>query len=221
MSIQILTTARRRGIGSRRSACRPRSSARRSARAPRASHGPIRTPPPRRGRTAGRPPLRERPEPPSPRRSLLASPPHPLRQTDRRRPVSARPRRPHAAPPWPSCRRRARLPPAAAAARFPGSRVRTPAARSADERLHALARERHGLALDVVLVPEGEGEQAPELAREVLLARHMAIEQRRRRLGSEVALATERLRAERLASEGRELTAEPGGGGDREASLLA
>ena len=48
---------------------------------------------------------------------------------------------------------------------------------------------RAGPALDVALVPEREGEQPPELAAQVLPARHVVVEQAPHRLRPEVALA--------------------------------
>src|SRR5215207_10979194 len=48
-------------------------------------------------------------------------------------------------------------------------------------------------ALDVALVPEREGEQPPELAAEILAARHVVVDQARHGLRAEEALAAKRL----------------------------
>ena len=57
------------------------------------------------------------------------------------------------------------------------------------------------------LVPEREREQAPELAREILLPGDVAVDQRAHRLRPEEALAVERVGAERVAREGFQLAA--------------
>src|SRR3954462_4319274 len=69
------------------------------------------------------------------------------------------------------------------------------------------------------LVPQREREQSPELAREVLAARYMGVEDPLHRLGAEVALPSQGLRCERLARERHELAAQPRRRGDREATL--
>src|SRR5439155_14330788 len=74
---------------------------------------------------------------------------------------------------------------------------------------------------DVALVPERECEQAPELAREVFLARHVPVEQAADGLRAEEALSPNGLGRQRLPRERLQLSPQPGGGRDREATLLA
>src|ERR671937_710532 len=74
------------------------------------------------------------------------------------------------------------------------------------------------LALDVALVPEREGEQAPELARKVLAAGDVRVDQRVHRLGAEEALAAQRVGRQRVVRERLELPAQPRGCRDREAA---
>ena len=71
----------------------------------------------------------------------------------------------------------------------------------------------------MVLVPEREGEQPPQLPGPVLAARDVLVEDRGHRLRPQVALTAKRLRGERLAREAFQLVAKPRRGRDREAAL--
>src|SRR5512133_618664 len=73
----------------------------------------------------------------------------------------------------------------------------------------------------MALVPKREREQAPELATAILAAGDVVVEEPRDHFRVEVALTLKRLAREGLSGERLELTAEPGGCGDREAALLA
>src|SRR5512133_3613072 len=219
MSIQTFTAARRRGSARPRSACPARSSARRTAHAPRASPARTRSPRPRPARTAGRSHVREAPAPPSPRRSRAARRARPQPGSALRGRTAARPRRTGLRSP--SSRPAGLRRPAGAAGRCRDSRARTPVARSVDERLQARLAQGLRLALDVPLVPEREREQPPELARQVLPAGHMAVDQPLDGLGPEETLAAECLLAQRLAGERLELAAQPGRCRNREAAFLA
>src|SRR5512146_2323678 len=73
----------------------------------------------------------------------------------------------------------------------------------------------------MVLVPEREGEQPPQLARQVLFPGDVGVEQARDRLRPEKALPAHRLRRKRLARERLEVAPEPRGRRDREAALAA
>src|SRR6266511_6259532 len=84
----------------------------------------------------------------------------------------------------------------------------------------AVRAKRARCPLDVRLVPEREGEQAPELAAQVLAAGNVVVEHACNGVGPEIALPLEPLAPERLARERLQLAAEPGGRRDREPSLL-
>ncbi len=73
----------------------------------------------------------------------------------------------------------------------------------------------------MVLVPEREREQPPELAREIRPAVDVVVEQARHGLRAEEALAVDRVGVQRRSGERLQLAAEPGGGGDRETALAA
>jgi hypothetical protein len=75
--------------------------------------------------------------------------------------------------------------------------------------------------LYVLLVPEREREQAPQLAAPVLLSGDVLVEEALHRLVGEEALAAQDVRRQRVAREGLELPGQPGGGGNREPSLAA
>src|SRR6266511_1248896 len=77
-----------------------------------------------------------------------------------------------------------------------------------------------GRPLDVRFVPEREGEQAPELAAQVLAAGDVVFEHACDGVGPEVTLPLEPLAPDRLAGERLQLAAEPGRRRNREASLL-
>src|SRR5712691_1168878 len=94
-------------------------------------------------------------------------------------------------------------------------------ARSNDQRFHSCRPERRRLLLDVALVPQREGEQAPELPAPVLHACDVLVEQTRHRLRLEEPLRAQRRGRERRAGERLELPAQPGCGWDREAALAA
>src|SRR2546430_9630493 len=71
----------------------------------------------------------------------------------------------------------------------------------------------------VALEPQREGEQAPELAAEIVPARDVRVDQRGHRRRIEESLPVECLRREDLARERLEIAPQPGGGRDREALL--
>src|SRR4051794_37761051 len=79
-------------------------------------------------------------------------------------------------------------------------------------------RGRHGLALEPV-EPQRERHETPELARVVLAACDVLVDEALDRRGLEAALAAQALGPEHLAAERLELAAQPGGRGDREALL--
>src|SRR6185503_187531 len=220
MSTQTLRAVPPAGTRSRRLACPRAAAARRTARAPRATRRRSRSPRPRPGRSRGRSRLRalrarrlSRQRLQARRRTRAAAAGH--------RGGSPVPNDRPASRSWSSSRRAALRRRADAAARFAESRARMAPDRSADERLHARLAQRAWLALDLALVPEGEGEQPPELARQVFFARNVAVDQRRHRSGPEEPLAPERVGAQRLAGKRLELASQPRRRGDREAALLA
>src|SRR5438132_5197052 len=92
---------------------------------------------------------------------------------------------------------------------------------SADERLHARAHERRRLALDVALVPEREREQPPQLPAEIIAAGDVVVDHPPHRSRVEEPLPPQGVGRQGVPRERLELTAQPRGRGNREASLLA
>src|SRR3954470_583057 len=86
-----------------------------------------------------------------------------------------------------------------------------------DARQRDVARD----ALDVVLVPERERQQSPQLAREILAAGDVIVEHARDRFGAEEALTPERVARQGLARERLEVAAQPRGCGNGEAALAS
>src|SRR5437762_11324629 len=70
-------------------------------------------------------------------------------------------------------------------------------------------------------VPQGEGEQPPELAAAILTPGDVVVQQACNHLGTEEALAVQRFSRERLPRKRLEFAPEPGARWDREPALLA
>src|SRR5207237_1168777 len=81
--------------------------------------------------------------------------------------------------------------------------------------------ERPRRLLDVALVPEGEGEEAPELPASILPSGDVLVDEPRDHLRREEPVPPQRVGRQRVPSERLELSAQPGRRRDREAALPA